>query len=60
MKRRQLPLFMDYRPEPLLRRPAHIPERARFPVIDAHNHLFNDTPADQMVSVMDQVGVQVF
>ena len=60
MKQRGLPSFMDFRPEPLLKRPAHIPVKARFPVIDAHNHLFNDMPADRMVSVMDQVGVQVF
>ena len=51
---------MDYRPKPLLKRPAHVPERARFPVIDAHNHLFADTPAEKMVAVMDAVGVKVF
>jgi hypothetical protein len=47
-------------PEPLLRRPAHIPEKARFPVIDAHNHLFADMPADAMCEVMDAVGVRIF
>jgi predicted TIM-barrel fold metal-dependent hydrolase len=51
---------MDFSPEPLLRRPRHIPEKARFPVIDAHNHLFADMPAEQMVSVMDAVGVRIF
>jgi predicted TIM-barrel fold metal-dependent hydrolase len=46
--------------EPLLRRPAHIPAKARFPVIDAHNHLFADMPADAMRDVMDAVGVRIF
>ena len=48
------------RPEVLLRRPAHVPERARFPVIDAHNHLFADMPAGEMTRIMDTVGVRVF
>jgi predicted TIM-barrel fold metal-dependent hydrolase len=51
---------MEYRPRPLLKRPSHVPEKARFPVIDAHNHLFADMPAREMLSVMDAVGVQVF
>jgi predicted TIM-barrel fold metal-dependent hydrolase len=57
---RGLPSFLDYRPRPLLKRPSHVPARARFPVIDAHNHLFADTPAREMLAVMDAVGVQVF
>ena len=48
------------RPEILLRRPAHVPEKARFPVIDAHNHLFADMPAEEMTRVMDAVGVRIF
>jgi predicted TIM-barrel fold metal-dependent hydrolase len=48
------------RPEPLLRRAAHIPTKARFPVIDAHNHLFADMPADRMCAIMDAVGVRTF
>ena len=44
----------------LLRRPSHIPEKARFPAIDAHNHLFADMPADRMRDIMDAVGVRVF
>ncbi len=60
MSRERLPLFADYHPEPLLRRPAHVPQKARFPVIDAHNHLFADMPADEMVAIMDAVGVRVF
>ena len=50
----------SFNPQPLLKRPAHIPECARFPVIDAHNHLFGNYSADEMVTVMDQVGVRTF
>ncbi len=47
-------------PEVLLRRAAHVPEKARFPVIDAHNHLFADMPPGEMTTVMDAVGVRIF
>ncbi len=60
MKARALPSFMEYKPRPLLSRPAHVPERAKFPVIDAHNHLFADMPAADMLAVMDAVGVKLF
>ncbi len=50
----------DYKPEPMLKRPDNTPERAKFPVIDAHNHLFGDLPADEMLAVMDEVGVRTF
>ena len=60
MKPPRVPPFTDFRPAPLLKRQAHVPEKAKFPVIDAHNHLFADMPADRMVSIMDQAGVQVF
>lgn len=50
----------DYHPRPLLVRPEHLPPRARFPVIDAHNHLFGDTPPEAMLPVMDEVGVALF
>jgi predicted TIM-barrel fold metal-dependent hydrolase len=46
--------------EVLLRRTAHVPVKARFPVIDAHNHLFADMPAGEMASIMDEVGVRIF
>ena len=55
-----LPSFLGYRPKPLLKRPSHAPEKARFPVIDAHNHLFADMPAPEMLAIMNAVGVQVF
>jgi predicted TIM-barrel fold metal-dependent hydrolase len=48
------------KPDVLLRRPSHVPEKARFPVIDAHNHLFADMPAQVMTAVMDEVGVRLF
>jgi len=47
-------------PDVLLRRPAHVPQKARFPVIDAHNHLFADMPAGEMTAVMDEAGVRIF
>ncbi len=53
-------LLTDYRPRCLLRRKETIPEKSRFPVIDAHNHLLGDTPPDEMISVMDKVGVRSF
>jgi predicted TIM-barrel fold metal-dependent hydrolase len=53
-------LLKDFRPECLLRVAAHIPQQARFPVIDAHNHLFGDLPPQQLVDVMDAVGVRAW
>lgn len=53
-------LLKDYKPEVLLKRPAHIPERAKFPVIDAHNHLFGDASPEEMLRVMDEVGIRAF
>jgi len=38
-------------------REEHIPDRASFPVIDAHNHLWGKLGADQLVEIMDAVGV---
>lgn len=50
----------DSSPEPLLKRPDNTPERARFPVIDAHNHLFADYSARQLLEVMDAVGIRTW
>jgi len=50
----------DYNPEPLLKRPDNTPERAKFPVIDAHNHLFGDYSAEQLLEVMDEVGIRTW
>lgn len=51
---------MALHPKSLLKRPAHIPDRAKFPVIDAHNHLFGDYSAEELLRVMDAVGVRTF
>jgi len=50
----------DFRPQSLLRVASHVPQRPRFPVIDAHNHLFGDLPADELIRVMDAAGVRVW
>jgi predicted TIM-barrel fold metal-dependent hydrolase len=53
-------LLKDYKPVRLLKRPDNTPERAKFPVIDAHNHLFGDPSPEEMLAVMDAVGVRTF
>jgi predicted TIM-barrel fold metal-dependent hydrolase len=53
-------LLREFHPRSLLVRPERVPRRARFPVIDAHNHLFGDTAAEEMLRVMDEVGVALF
>jgi predicted TIM-barrel fold metal-dependent hydrolase len=53
-------LLKDYRPKCLLNVETHVPERARFSVIDAHNHLFGDLPPERLIEVMDAVGVQTW
>ncbi|MGA2977830.1 MAG: amidohydrolase family protein [Spirochaetia bacterium] len=60
MRAQRLPSFKEFRPTPLLHRTAHVPQKARFPVIDAHNHLFADMPAEEMVRIMDEAGVRIF
>jgi predicted TIM-barrel fold metal-dependent hydrolase len=52
--------FAWFRPRIMLQLPAHTPAMARFPVIDAHNHLFGDVPAGEIVRAMDAVGVRLF
>ncbi len=44
----------------MLRRGEHIPERAKYPVIDVHNHLFEEKDPDDLVRIMDAVGLQTF
>lgn len=53
-------LLKDFKPEIMLKRKDNTPEKAKFPVIDAHNHLFMVQPAEEMVKTMDEVGVRVF
>ncbi len=39
----------------------HVPDRAKFPVIDAHNHLWADWESvDKVVEVMDATGIQAY
>ena len=35
----------------------HIPEKAAFPVVDAHNHLWANVDVNRLLEVMDTVGV---
>ncbi len=35
----------------------HIPQKAAFPVIDAHNHLWGDWQVEKVIRTMDEVGV---
>lgn len=53
-------LLKDYRPKPLLNVPAHVPQKPRFPVIDAHNHLFGELAPEKLIEVMDAAGVRVW
>ncbi len=53
-------LLKDFQPRSMLKRPAHVPEKARFPVVDAHNHIFGESDPAEMVRVMDEVGVKTF
>jgi predicted TIM-barrel fold metal-dependent hydrolase len=53
-------LLKDYRPKCLLNLPCHEPEKARFPVVDAHNHLFGELAPEKLVEIMDAVGVRVW
>jgi hypothetical protein len=42
-------------------RKEHVPEKARYPVIDAHNHLWGEwLRVDEVVSVMNQTGVSLY
>ena len=53
-------LLKDFRPRALLNLSSHVPQKPRFPVIDAHNHMFGDLPAEKLIEVMDAVGVRVW
>ena len=49
-----------FNPVSMLRTSQNIPEKARFPAIDAHNHLFGNADPAEMVRIMDETGVQLF
>jgi predicted TIM-barrel fold metal-dependent hydrolase len=53
-------LLKDFRPTCLLKVASHVPQRAKFPVIDAHNHLFGECPAERIVEIMDAVGIDTW
>jgi predicted TIM-barrel fold metal-dependent hydrolase len=50
----------DFNPKIMLSENIHIPMKGRFPVIDAHNHLFTETDPAEMIDEMDQAGVVTF
>ena len=50
----------DYQPKCLLNLPSHVPQKARFPVVDAHNHLIGDLTPEKLIEVMDATGVKVW
>jgi len=52
--------FDILRADPLLERPVNIPEKPRFPVIDAHNHLFGNCSPEELVHIMDAAGVRTY
>lgn len=62
-------LLRDYAPRTVLQLPDTTPERPRFPVIDAHNHLgsafgafsgdWPNRPVSELIATMDESGVQV-
>src|SRR3989442_335537 len=63
-KRRQTLLLRDFHPQSMLHTRVTTVERARFPVIDVHNHV-NDarsadehTPPDNVIQIMDATNVR--
>ena len=44
-------------PKNFLVHDEHIPQRAKFPVVDAHNHLWGNVPVKKLIEVMDAMGV---
>ena len=53
-------LLRDFEPVTMLNSTAHIPEKPRFPVVDAHVHLdeINGMTADKYLRLMDQAGIE--
>ncbi|GAC1625955.1 MAG: hypothetical protein NVS9B13_21870 [Candidatus Acidiferrum sp.] len=58
-------LLKDFDPQPMLRVPAHEVARAKFPVIDVHNHVNDaggihgqEVPPDEVVKIMDAANVK--
>ena len=53
-------MLKDFNPKIMLSEKKNIPMKGRFPVIDAHNHLFTETDPAEMIDEMDQAGVKTF
>ena len=54
------PSIVDYRPRTTLVAPEHLVPKAKFPVIDAHNHTtITAANIDQMIKEMDELGLRV-
>lgn len=53
-------LLKDFKPMSMLVHDEHIPAKAKYPVIDAHNHLFGDVDPEEIIRIMDNVGVKLF
>jgi predicted TIM-barrel fold metal-dependent hydrolase len=51
---------MSNRRKTLANIPEHVPEKPRYPAIDAHNHLFGDVPPEELASILEDVGVKIF
>jgi predicted TIM-barrel fold metal-dependent hydrolase len=58
-------LLKDYDPQPMLHLAVHEVPRAKFPVIDVHNHVNDaggihgeDVPADKVVKIMDAANIK--
>jgi predicted TIM-barrel fold metal-dependent hydrolase len=56
----------DYKPKSKLVHPESFPERPRYPVIDAHNHLgetfgggWDQRPTQELLAVLDEAGVEM-
>ena len=51
---------MDYRPRTTLVVPEHLVPKAKFPVIDSHNHTtITAANIDQMIKEMDELNLRV-
>jgi predicted TIM-barrel fold metal-dependent hydrolase len=50
----------DFRPKIMLETRSHVPDKPKYPAIDAHNHLFTEADPAVLVGVMDEAGVQTF
>lgn len=54
------PPFAPNVPRCLLERPVDIPQRAAFPVVDAHNHLWGNHDLKPLIACLDEVGVVAY